>query len=137
MKRYLFSFAAALFLPLFFSSAAMASDWKAFSIIEKNPDGKTYKETVILVNGSAKTVTLKMPHFEFPGHGPKSWVGAGLMGDLVLAPGDAVRFVHDIPLNRKDEFTTSMGVEDVDENIPVTQHVVKWDTWGDFPIGTK
>jgi hypothetical protein len=48
------------------------------------------------------------------------------MGDLVLAPGDAVRFVCNIPLDRKDELTASMGIQDVDENIPVTQHMVKW-----------
>jgi len=125
MNRHLLSFAGTFLLPLLFSSIAAASDWSAFSTIEKDTDGKSYRETVVLVNESAKTVTLSMPNFQFPGHGDTPAESLSPMGDIVLAPGEAVSFVHIIPMNRTDGFATSMGIQDVNENIPITQHMLK------------
>jgi hypothetical protein len=44
------------------------------------------------------------------------------MGDLTLAPGEAVKFIHNIPIDRKDGFATSIGIQDIKEDIPITQH---------------
>jgi len=46
---------------------------------------------------------------------------------LVLGPGDAVKFVHIIPVNRKDGFATSMGIQDITDNIPIKQFNLKAD----------
>ncbi|MGA3283865.1 MAG: hypothetical protein ABSD57_05335 [Verrucomicrobiota bacterium] len=104
---------------------AGASDWAAFSTIEKEADGKSFRETVFLVNDSSKTVTLKFPNFEFPGHGDTPAESIGPMGDVVLAPGEAIRFVHIIPLDRINGFATSIGIQDINEDIPIKRLTVK------------
>jgi hypothetical protein len=124
MNRYILNIAVVSIL-LFFTSRAAGADWSAFSTIEKQADGKTFKETIFLVNDSSKTITLKFPNFEFPGHGDTPAESIGPMGDIVLDPGDAVRFVHVIPVDRKDGFAPSIGIQDVNDNIPIKQHRVK------------
>ncbi len=104
---------------------AGAGDWTAFSTIEMEADGKSFREKVFLVNDSSKTVTLKFPNFEFSGHGDTPAESIGPMGDIVLVPGDAVRFVHIIPLERKDGFATSIGIQDINEDIPIRRFTVK------------
>lgn len=94
MNRCLLIITVILF---FLPSHAGADDWTAFSTIEKKSDGKAYKETVFLVNDSLKTVTLKLPNFEFPGHGDTPAESIGPMEDITLAPGEGVRFIHVIP----------------------------------------
>ena len=110
---------AALLLPL--CAFAGVEDWAAYSVIEKQEDGKAFKETVYLVNASTKTITLSFPNFQFPGHGDTPAESIGPMGNIVLAPGHAVKFVHIIPSDRKDGFTTSIGIQDVAEDIPVSK----------------
>jgi hypothetical protein len=124
MNRYIWNITLVSLLSLFAFQAAGA-DWSAFSTIEKQTDGKTFKETVFLVNDSPKTVTLKFPNFEFPGHGDTPAESIEPMGDIVLGPGDAVRFVHIIPVERKDGFATSIGIQDVNDDIPIKQHMAK------------
>ena len=97
----------------------------AYSTIEPTTDGKSYKETVFLVNASAKPVTLTDPNFQFPGHGDTPAESIGPMGSIVLAPGEAVRFVHIISITRKDGFATSMGIQDIKDEIPIKKLVVK------------
>ena len=115
-------------LAIWFSvSVAMANDWTAFSTIEKQSDGKAFKETIVLVNSSAKTVTLDFPNFQFEGHGDTPAESVGPMGTLVLAPAEAVRFIHIVPVDRKNGFASNIGIQDVAENIPIIRYTVKED----------
>jgi hypothetical protein len=107
------------------ASNGVAGDWSAVSTVEKEPDGKSFRETVFLFNDSAKTVTLKLPNFQFDGHGDTPAESIGPMGNIVLAPGDAVRFVHIIPADRKDGFASSVSIQDIQEDIPIKKLVVK------------
>jgi len=120
MYRYLLALVG---IWLFLASQAKA-DWTAFSTIEKAPDGKSYKETVFLVNDNSKAVTLHFPNFQFPGHGDIPAESIGPMGDITLAPSEAVRFIHRIPIDRKDGFATSIGIQDIKDDIPITQHIL-------------
>ena len=124
MNRSILAILIFVFSSLF-SVHVAADNWSAFSSIEKESDGKSFKETVFLVNESSKTVTLKFPNFQFPGHGDTPAESVGPMGDITLAPGDAVSFIHIIPIDRKDGFATSMGIQDIADDIPIKQHIVK------------
>ncbi len=123
MKQFVAIFSVLLLSPLF-PALGVANDWSAFSTIEKEPDGKSYKETVFLVNGSSQPVTLKFPDFQFPDHGGLPAEDFYSKGNLTLAPHDAVQFVHVIPIGRKDGFATVVGIQDVNEQIPVKQYRV-------------
>jgi hypothetical protein len=120
--NYLKHFAFCTFIAI---ANVRAGDWSAFSTVEKEPDGKSFRETVLLVNDSSKTITLKFPNFEFPGHGDTPAESIGPMGNIVLAPNDAIRFIHIIPADRKDGFTTSIGIQDINDNIPIKLLTVK------------
>src|SRR5580698_6305218 len=114
-----------VFFASLFTLGTFADDWSAFSTIEKATDGKSFKETVFLVNDSSKTVTLSFPNFQFPGHDDTPAESIGPMGDIILAPGDAVRFVHIIPIDRKNGFATTIGIQDIKEDIPIKRLMVK------------
>jgi hypothetical protein len=106
---------------------ANPSDWSAYSIIEKQEDGKAFKESVYLVNSSTRTIRLSMPAFQFDGHDDTPAENIGMMEDLALAPAEAVRFVHIIPIDRKNGFASEIGILDVAEGIPIKQFKLKAD----------
>ena len=114
-----------LLLFLLIPLCAIAGDWSAYSVIEKQKDGKSYKESVYLVNDSAKTITMNFPNFQFSGHGDTPAESIGPMGDVVLAPGEAVKFVHIIPIDRKDGFASSIGIQDIAGEIPIKRLTLK------------
>ncbi len=104
--------------------SASAEDWTASSIIENSPDQKSLVETIYLVNTSSKTITLSFPNFQFYGHANKPAESVGPMGALTVGPGEAIRFLHTFPLDEKDGFNDSMGIQDVRENIPVKRLMI-------------
>ena len=116
-------FAVLIFILL--PMCAFAGDWSAYSVIEKQKDGKSFKEIVYLVNDSAKTITLSFPNFQFSGHDDTPAESIGPMGNVVFAPGDAVKFVHIIPIDRKNGFATSIGIQDIAADIPIKQFTLK------------
>lgn len=118
MKPFKSSLAVAL-AWLILPFACFASDWSAFSIIEKNPEKKEFKETVLVVNESKKTITLSFPNFQFIGHEGTPARSVGPMGDVVLAPGEAYRLENVIPFGRENGFADSISIQDIVKDIPI------------------
>ena len=80
------------------------AEWSAFSTIEHDETNDRYKETVLIVNDNGTPTTF---------------------GEVTVAPGEAVQFVHWVAAARKKDLADSVNVEGVKGDVPVKRIAVQ------------
>ena len=84
--------------------SSVVAEWSAISAVESDDENSRYKETVILINENGTSTTF---------------------GEVTVAPGEGVQFVHWVAAARKKDLADSISVEGVKGDVPVRIVVVK------------